>query len=93
MLVTEVAYGFIGSIILGRGVILLVLEMQWLFCVEEGWDTVVGGWAGFGIDWGLTFVAGFLLRIFFFAVGFLEVKVSSEDRVLRVIGGSDLWRG
>ena len=93
MLVTEVAFGFVGSIVLGHGVIFLVWEIQWLFCVEEVWEPVVGGWSGFRIDRGLAFVAGFPLRIFLFAVGFSELRASSANQLLRVIDGSYFWHG
>ena len=63
----------------------------------DGIASVVGGldrgrrvgWSGFRIDRGLAFVAGFPLQMFLFAVGFLEVRASSADWILRVIGGSD----
>ena len=50
---------------------------------ECGWRV---GWADFGINRGLDFVVGF-------SVGFLDVRASSADQLLRVIGGSDFWSG
>ena len=60
----------------------------------DGIASVVGGsycgrwvgWDGFGIDWGLAFFVGV-------SVGIPEVRALSEDRLLRVIGRSDFWRG
>ena len=60
----------------------------------DGIASVVGGldrgrrvgWSGFRINRGLAFVAGFFC-------GISEVIASSADRLLRLIGRWDFWRG
>ena len=60
----------------------------------DGIASVVGGsdrgrrvgWGGFRINRSMALVAGF-------SVGFSEVRTLSADWLLRVIGGSDFWRG